>query len=104
MKPLIKDKENELQLYCIQYGVDKLYLFGSFARGNMSVDSDIDLLVSFIPNISRDYFDNYMSFKENLERLYHRKVDLLEVQAIRNPILKKIIDRDKIVMYERGHS
>lgn len=33
-----------------KYGIDSLYLFGSFARNEQSVDSDIDLLVEFKKN------------------------------------------------------
>ncbi len=48
-----------------------------------------------------DYFDNYMDFKEKLEKLMDRSVDLLENQAIRNPVFRKVIDRDKKLVYER---
>ena len=46
-----------------------------------------------------NYFDNYMDFKENLEKLLNRNVDLIENQAIRNPIFKKVVDRQKQLIY-----
>jgi uncharacterized protein len=48
-----------------------------------------------------DYFDNYMELKEELENLFKRPVDLVENQAIRNPIFRKVVGRGKILIYER---
>ena len=42
-----------------------------------------------------------MDFKADLEILFSRKIDLLEIQAIKNPILQKSIDRNKIRLYGR---
>jgi predicted nucleotidyltransferase len=42
-----------------------------------------------------------MELKEELEALFHRPVDLLENQAIKNPIVRMIIERDKQLVYER---
>ena len=64
-------------------------------------DSDIDFLVEFSTIDILEYFDNYMDFKENLEALLKRPVDLVENQAIRNPIFRRVLDRDKKLVYER---
>jgi len=42
-----------------------------------------------------------MDFKEKLEKLFYRSVDLVENQAIKNPIFRKVVDRDKQLIYER---
>jgi predicted nucleotidyltransferase len=42
-----------------------------------------------------------MDLKEKLEILFKRKVDLVENQAVRNPIFRKILDREKVLVYER---
>jgi hypothetical protein len=42
-----------------------------------------------------------MDFKEKLETLLNRQVDLVENQAIRNPIFRRVIDRDKRLVYDR---
>jgi predicted nucleotidyltransferase len=42
-----------------------------------------------------------MDFKEELEKILSRPVDLVENQAIRNPIFRRIVDRDKKLIYER---
>jgi hypothetical protein len=45
------------------------------------------------------YFQNYMELKENLESLFGRKVDLLEEQTLKNPILIKSINKSKELIY-----
>jgi len=42
-----------------------------------------------------------MDFKEKLETLFKRPVDLVENQAVRNPIFRRVLDRDKKLVYER---
>ncbi len=78
-----------------------LYIFGSALTDRFTDDSDVDFLVEFENVDIQDYFDNYMDFKEKLETLLNRQVDLVENQAIRNPIFRKVIDRDKRLVYER---
>ena len=62
-------------------------------------DSDIDLIVDFNDINLLEYADNYFSLKEELEKLFNRKVDLLEAQAIRNPIFKESIEKQKRLVY-----
>lgn len=78
-----------------------LYIFGSIFTDRFTDDSDVDFLVEFENVDIQNYFDNYMDFKEKLETLLNRQVDLVENQAIRNPIFRRIIDRDKRLVYER---
>ena len=86
---------------CKKHKVSELYIFGSVLTDKFSDDSDIDFLVEFTNVDIQQYFDNYMDFKEKLEDLFKRTVDLVENQAIRNPILRRVIDRDKMLVYER---
>ena len=93
-----KDKLIEL---CNKHKVKELFIFGSFLTEKFNDSSDVDLLIQFHQIELLDYFDNYMELKEELEQLFHRPVDLVENQAIRNPIFRKIIDREKQLIYER---
>ena len=61
----------------------------------------MDFLVQFGRIDLLEYFDNYMDFKEQLETLFGRSVDLIENQAIKNPIFRRVIDREKQLIYER---
>jgi predicted nucleotidyltransferase len=76
-----------------------MYLFGSALTEKFSPNSDVDLLVNFKKIDLFQYFDNYVEFKEKLEYLLKRPVDLLEEQTIRNPVLRRSIDRNKKLIY-----
>lgn len=89
---------------CKNHKVGELYIFGSILTDKFSDKSDIDLLVQFEKIDILEYFDNYMDFKEKLEILLDRRVDLLENQAIRNPVFRKVVDRDKKLVYERENT
>ena len=86
---------------CKQHKVKELYLFGSILTSKFNNDSDIDMLVQFDNVDIPEYADNYFDFKESLEKLLGREIDLIENQAIRNPIFRKIVDRDKKIVYDR---
>ena len=56
-----------------RYKVTKIGLFGSYATGRQTRQSDIDFLVEF----EEPTFDNFMGLCEYLENLFGRKVDLI---------------------------
>ena len=90
---------NNIKNLCVLYNVEKMYVFGSAVNSNFNEQSDIDLLVKFKPIELTIYFDNYMGFKEKLELLLGREVDLLEEQTLKNPILIKSINQSKELIY-----
>jgi predicted nucleotidyltransferase len=96
----IVDKHLEaLKKLCTKYNVDQLYLFGSALNAAFNKDSDVDFLVKFKNIDLAIYFDNYLEFKEKLEDLFGRKVDLVEEQTLRNPILIRSINNNKALIY-----
>lgn len=101
---LIDNKKKELFALCDKHRVRELYLFGSVLTNRFLDSSDIDLLVQFKDVKLEEYFDNYMNFKEQLELLFGRQVDLVENQAIRNPIFRQVVDREKQLVYARADS
>ena len=98
---IVEKNIDELIILCKHHKVRELYIFGSVLTDKFNDKSDIDLLVQFENIDILEYFDNYMDFKENLETLLGRPVDLLENQAIRNPIFRRVVDRNKRLVYER---
>ncbi len=98
MKNIDFNIEN-LNNLCINYNVEKMYLFGSVLNSNFSKESDVDLLVKFKEIELAEYFDNYINFKEKLVQLFGREVDLVEEQTLRNPILIKSINSSKELVY-----
>ena len=84
---------------CKQYNVKKLFAYGSVLTDNFIEQSDIDLIVDFDNQEIKDYFLNYFDFKYSLEDIFHREVDLMEEQPIRNSYLRKNIENSKILIY-----
>ena len=98
MKP-ITDHINQIKKLCDAHNVRTLFAFGSVTTDRFKPESDIDLIVDIDSKDPINYADNYFELKFQLEDLLQRKVDLLEEKAIRNPILKKEIDRTKVLVY-----
>ena len=96
---LIDDNKQKLIQLCIKHNVKELYLFGSILTKKFDKNSDIDMLIQFSAIELKDYFDNYMNFKESVESLFKREIDLVENQAIKNPVFRKIVDREKQLIY-----
>jgi uncharacterized protein len=65
-----------------RFGVRRLSVFGSFARGEPNDESDVDLLVEFDPN--EKTFDNLLGLADFLEELFGRKVDIVTPESL-NP-------------------
>jgi uncharacterized protein len=92
----------ELRALCRRFHVRRLDLFGSAARGDFDPEhSDVDFLVEF----DREHpealsFNTYFDFKEALEALLGRAVDLVEPGAVRNPYLKASIDASREPVFE----
>lgn len=77
--------------------VDKAWIFGSFARGNYNINSDIDLMVHYSDQASGTLLD-YADIKFYLEKLTSRKVDLVEEGYIK-PFAMKSVENDKTLIY-----
>jgi predicted nucleotidyltransferase len=76
----------------------QICVFGSYARGEMSDDSDIDILIDVDSNISLlDLGGAYMDLKDNL----NRKIDLILKGGI-SPVFKPYIEKDLTEIYSNG--
>lgn len=86
-------RDNKAKFFT-KYQVEKLGLFGSFARNEESAESDIDLLVDFQPN-TPDLYEKKMEIKSSVESHFDRKVDICTAKYIkpyfRNQILRSVI-------------
>jgi predicted nucleotidyltransferase len=96
---IVERNKEDLKRLCALYNVETMYLFGSALNSKFNKKSDIDLLVKFKFIELSAYFDNYMHFKERLENLFGREVDLVEEQTLRNPILINSINKTKALIY-----
>ena len=85
---------------CLRYGVRRLDVFGSALRDDFNAaTSDIDLVVEFAPEPAGTAFDRYFGLKRDLESLFRRPVDLVELAAMQSPRLKRRIEHAKVPVY-----
>jgi predicted nucleotidyltransferase len=89
--------KSDIERICRELRLQRLDLIGSAARDDFSDDSDIDVLVIFEGD--ENLFDRYFSLKEKLEEIFKRKVDVIEERAVKNPFLRKTVNRDRIKLY-----
>jgi predicted nucleotidyltransferase len=103
VQPDIAQKREALAELCRRFGVERLEVFGSAARG-AGFDhnrSDADFLVTFKPSARND-LAAFADLKEALERLLGRPVDLVEREAIeasRNFIRRRAILHEAETVY-----
>ncbi|UBV42683.1 DUF86 domain-containing protein [Deinococcus taeanensis] len=71
-------------------GVTRVRVFGSVARGEAGTNSDIDLLVDFLPNGPRGLLD-LMRARDVFEGVLNRRVDVLTEAALRPPLRGEIL-------------
>jgi predicted nucleotidyltransferase len=76
-----------------KYGVKRMGLFGSYARGEEHPDSDIDILVEFTPGNAT--FDNFMQLAAELEEIFHKHVDLLTCDGL-SRYMKPYVEKEVI--------
>lgn len=92
-------KREELQKLCQEFQVKELYLFGSAVSSNFSEESDLDFIVNFNRKNYVGAFDQFIGFKQRLEKIYERKVDLYHHKKYRNPIFQKEVESTKELVY-----
>ena len=88
----IKAKRTDIYRLGQRYHAENIRIFGSVARGEATDDSDIDFLVSFLPNAS--LFDQ-AGLIEELCELLQQKVDVVSERAV-TPYLKQIINEEAL--------
>ena len=79
----------------------RISVFGSYARGEATSESDIDLLVSLRPVGKRPPFGLFevIRMEQALENVVERPVDLVTEEGL-NPRIKQNVDKDRVVLYE----
>jgi uncharacterized protein len=100
MVELIESKRSELRALCERYRVERLALFGSAVRDDFdSGNSDLDFCVTFQSMTPHEHADSYFGLLEELEELFARRVDLVEIEAVRNPYLRQEIEAGQETLY-----
>jgi len=85
---VIREKQPEL---IDRFTVNRIGVFGSFARDSAGGESDVDILVE----LAEPTFDHYMDLKFYLEELLNRPVDLVMADTVK-PRLRPIIEKEVV--------
>lgn len=100
----LAEHHTALRALCAKHHVRALYLFGSATREDFDPQrSDLDFLVEFDPAARGGGFgDVYFKLHEDLEKLFGRKVDLIERQVVersKNPYRRESILANPVLLY-----
>ena len=89
---------NDIVPICEKYHIMELSIFGSSIRDDFNLKSDVDILVSFDHNSEIDLFD-IMELEKEFSQLLNREVDIVEKEALNNPIRKDRILSTREIIY-----
>lgn len=92
MKKQIVEIQNKIVPILKEYGIKKAGIFGSYARGDFTKKSDVDILIELDKKYS---LWDLVGIKRKLEKVLKKKVDLVEYELIRKE-LKKYVLNDEV--------
>ncbi|MAT53540.1 MAG: nucleotidyltransferase [Saprospirales bacterium] len=79
------------------YAPKKVGIFGSYARGENTSESDLDILISFKNRIG---LLKLVQIQQELSDKLGIEVDLITENSLKNPTLKSLIEKDLIVVFD----
>jgi len=92
---------HKLQTFFPAYPVEKAWVFGSYARGEETRKSDVDVMVRFDKDVRISLWD-YAEIMVDLEKALHKKVDMVEEGQLYH-WAQESVEHDKILVYERAN-
>ena len=95
---MVRFDRQKIAELCRRYGVAELALFGSVLRDDFRAESDVDVLVSFDPEVHPSLLE-LVELREDLKDLFGREVDLVERAGLRNPFRRRAILSTAEVVY-----
>jgi hypothetical protein len=95
MKVHIEQIKQKILPILRRYGAKKAALFGSCIRGEMTPDSDVDILVEIGKDIS---LLDFVGLKLEIEEVLNRKVDLGEYNTIKPFLRERIMKEQEIIL------
>ena len=89
----------ELVELCEKYYLSELSIFGSSLRDDFNGESDIDILVSWKNYQKFNKPWDFINIEEDFKVLFNRKVDIVEKEALSNPIRRQDILAQSEILY-----
>ena len=94
----IDEIREKIRPICEQYKVEKVWLFGSYARGEAREDSDVDLHMKAPKGIG---LFGLSGIYADLEEALGKEIDLITRIPEENKIFRRYVERDEILLYDR---
>lgn len=96
----MRERQPALVELCQRYVVTRLEIFGSAANGRFdSGYSDVDFLIDLGPHPVLSRFEQYFGLQEALQALVGRSVELVMVDALRNPYFIDSVNQARQLLY-----
>lgn len=98
--PTIDELRSLVPTFCRAHGIVRLEVFGSIARQEAQIGSDVDLLVTVRPDVHPGL--DFFSMQDDLEELLGIRIDLLTRRSVEksdNPIRRQSILESAIDVY-----
>ena len=101
MVAVIEEHSADIQRLCRKFHVSRLEVFGSAVADDRfdPARSDLDFLVEFEPMDPVDHARSYFGLLADLQDLFRRDIDLIEIKAVTNPYLLESIDKGRRQIY-----
>ena len=80
----------KIEDFCRRWKIKEMAIFGSALREDFGPESDLDLLVTFSEEARWTLFD-WAEMIEELKKMTGREIDLVDREAIRNPLRRRSI-------------
>jgi uncharacterized protein len=98
LSPGIELPLDKIAQICRKYKIRELGVFGSVARGEATPESDVDILLEFLPDSGMSLF-RLEDLNRELEELLGRKVDLASKKGLKDRV-RPYVMRDLRILYE----
>lgn len=95
MKKNIENIKEKILPVLKKHGIKKAAICGSFARGEESEDSDIDILVEVAEDLS---LLDFVGIKLEIEKIVGREVDLIEYNTIKSAIKENLLEEEIAIL------
>jgi len=89
----ISVSKSKIAAFCRRWKISELAFFGSVLRPDFRSDSDVDVLVTFVPDAAWSLFD-HVRMEDDLQAVLGREVDIVTRRAVErssNPIRRRAI-------------
>jgi predicted nucleotidyltransferase len=91
--------EEDIIKFCQKWRIIEFGVFGSVIRDDFRDDSDVDILVTFDPEVKPKLLDR-LDMQEEIETLFGRPVDIVQKSLLKNPYLRAEVLSSCLMIYD----